>query len=139
MSNLTGRRIPSLDGIRAISIQMVLYGHLCGTRHFPVAIAEYGRWCRCLCGVLGFAGAHPNLRVMSSVRMDSLSLFAPKGARSPEAACPADGDKLDKSPPCDAVGRLPPGFRQKRYGQETTCASRPLDYARWLTPECAAP
>src|SRR5579875_425218 len=45
MSNPTGRRIPSLDGIRAISILMVCYGHLCGTRHFPVAIADYGRWC----------------------------------------------------------------------------------------------
>ncbi|HZX70617.1 MAG TPA: acyltransferase [Rhodanobacter sp.] len=45
MSNSTGRRIPSLDGIRAISILMVCYGHLCGTRHFPISIAEYGRWC----------------------------------------------------------------------------------------------
>ncbi len=45
MSNSTARRIPSLDGIRAISILMVLYGHLCGTRYFPVSIPEYGRWC----------------------------------------------------------------------------------------------
>ena len=30
-----GRRIPSLDGIRAVSILMVLYGHLSGTRGFP--------------------------------------------------------------------------------------------------------
>jgi len=30
-----GRRIPSLDGIRAVSILMVLYGHLTGTRGFP--------------------------------------------------------------------------------------------------------
>ncbi|GAB2545631.1 acyltransferase family protein [Rhodanobacter koreensis] len=45
MSNSTGRRIPSLDGFRAISILMVIYGHLCGTRHFPVSIQEYGRWC----------------------------------------------------------------------------------------------
>lgn len=45
MSNSTGRRIPSLDGIRAISILMVCYGHLSGTRHFPVSIPEYGRWC----------------------------------------------------------------------------------------------
>jgi peptidoglycan/LPS O-acetylase OafA/YrhL len=45
MSNSTARRIPSLDGIRAISILMVLYGHLCGTRYFPVSILEYGRWC----------------------------------------------------------------------------------------------
>ncbi|HEY8682705.1 MAG TPA: acyltransferase [Rhodanobacter sp.] len=37
--------MPSLDGIRAISILMVLYGHLCGTRYFPVSITEYGRWC----------------------------------------------------------------------------------------------
>ena len=45
MSNSTGRRIPSLDGIRAISILMVIYGHLAGTRHFPISISEYGRWC----------------------------------------------------------------------------------------------
>ena len=45
MSNSTDRRIPSLDGFRAISILMVLYGHLCGTRHFPISIPEYGRWC----------------------------------------------------------------------------------------------
>src|SRR5690348_1015134 len=30
-----GNRIPSLDGIRAVSILMVLYGHLTGTRGFP--------------------------------------------------------------------------------------------------------
>ena len=45
MSNSTSGRIPSLDGIRAISILMVCYGHLSGTRHFPVPIQEYGRWC----------------------------------------------------------------------------------------------
>lgn len=45
MSNSTARRIPSLDGFRAISILMVIYGHLCGTRHFPVSIPQYGRWC----------------------------------------------------------------------------------------------
>ena len=43
--NKQGARMPSLDGLRAISILMVCYGHLCGTRHFPVSIAEYGRWC----------------------------------------------------------------------------------------------
>jgi peptidoglycan/LPS O-acetylase OafA/YrhL len=37
--------MPSLDGIRAISILMVCYGHLSGTRHYPVSISEYGRWC----------------------------------------------------------------------------------------------
>jgi peptidoglycan/LPS O-acetylase OafA/YrhL len=45
MSNSMDRRIPSLDGVRAISILMVVYGHLCGTLHFPVSIPEYGRWC----------------------------------------------------------------------------------------------
>jgi len=30
-----GKRIPSLDGIRAVSILLVLYGHLSGTRGFP--------------------------------------------------------------------------------------------------------
>ena len=45
MANSTGQRMPSLDGIRAISILMVLYGHLSGTRHFPVANpGGYGRW-----------------------------------------------------------------------------------------------
>ncbi|MEW9623356.1 acyltransferase family protein [Rhodanobacter geophilus] len=37
--------MPSLDGLRAIAILMVCYGHLCGTRHFPVSVAAYGRWC----------------------------------------------------------------------------------------------
>jgi len=32
-------RIPSLDGLRAISIVMVLFGHLAGTRGFPVSYA----------------------------------------------------------------------------------------------------
>ncbi|NUO71390.1 MAG: acyltransferase, partial [Frateuria sp.] len=41
----TGTRMPSLDGLRAVSILMVCYGHLCGTRRFPVSIAQYGRWC----------------------------------------------------------------------------------------------
>ncbi|WP_158883549.1 acyltransferase [Rhodanobacter sp. L36] len=44
MSNSTDQRMPSLDGIRAISILLVLYGHLSGTRHFPVTNATYGRW-----------------------------------------------------------------------------------------------
>lgn len=45
MSNSTDSRMPSLDGIRAISILLVLYGHLSGTRHFPVSIQDgYGRW-----------------------------------------------------------------------------------------------
>lgn len=34
-SKAEDRRIPSLDGIRAVSILMVLYGHLTGTRGFP--------------------------------------------------------------------------------------------------------
>ncbi|MEO6237687.1 MAG: acyltransferase [Vicinamibacterales bacterium] len=32
-------RIPSLDGLRAVSIVMVLFGHLAGTRGFPVSVA----------------------------------------------------------------------------------------------------
>lgn len=32
-------RIPSLDGLRALSIVMVLFGHLAGTRGFPVSAA----------------------------------------------------------------------------------------------------
>jgi len=37
MRGAAGHRIPSLDGLRAISILMVLYGHLVGTRNFPTA------------------------------------------------------------------------------------------------------
>jgi len=46
MSNSTaGSRIPSLDGIRAISILLVLYGHASSTRDFPVSIiGKYGGW-----------------------------------------------------------------------------------------------
>lgn len=36
-------KIPSLDGFRAISILMVLYGHLCGTHRFPVSTVDYSR------------------------------------------------------------------------------------------------
>ena len=32
-------RIPSLDGLRAISIALVLLGHLAGTRSFPLTAA----------------------------------------------------------------------------------------------------
>ena len=45
MTGVTDRRIPSLDGFRAISILMVLYGHLMGTRGFPSAtVGVIGRW-----------------------------------------------------------------------------------------------
>jgi len=42
-----GGRMPSLDGLRAISIALVLLGHLRGTRHFftnlvPTGLAEFG-------------------------------------------------------------------------------------------------
>lgn len=37
---MSGHRIPSLDGFRAISILMVLYGHLVGTRNFPTAVVR---------------------------------------------------------------------------------------------------
>jgi len=38
----TGNRIRGLDGLRAISIAMVLLGHLCGTRYFlPAATLTY--------------------------------------------------------------------------------------------------
>lgn len=36
-------RIPSLDGLRALSISLVLLAHLTGTRNFPT-IPELGRW-----------------------------------------------------------------------------------------------
>lgn len=45
MTHASGNRIPSLDGFRAISILMVLYGHLGGTRNFPTpALGGAGRW-----------------------------------------------------------------------------------------------
>jgi len=31
-------RIPSLDGVRALSIGLVLLAHLTGTQHFPVGL-----------------------------------------------------------------------------------------------------
>ncbi len=36
-SPLSGGRIASLDGLRALSIALVLFCHLCGTRSFPVS------------------------------------------------------------------------------------------------------
>ena len=36
------QRIPSLDGLRAISILMVLYGHLISTRGFPLIHRGFG-------------------------------------------------------------------------------------------------
>ena len=35
------RTVPSLDGLRAISIAFVLFCHLCGTRHFPGKISFF--------------------------------------------------------------------------------------------------
>jgi peptidoglycan/LPS O-acetylase OafA/YrhL len=44
-SSTAGNRIPSLDGIRAISILLVLYGHASSTHDFPVSIVgKYGSW-----------------------------------------------------------------------------------------------
>lgn len=41
MSKLGTTRIPSLDGLRAVSILLVLYGHLCGTGGFGVSHDAY--------------------------------------------------------------------------------------------------
>jgi peptidoglycan/LPS O-acetylase OafA/YrhL len=38
MSASAERRIPSLDGLRAISISLVLLAHLAGTRNFPLSV-----------------------------------------------------------------------------------------------------
>jgi peptidoglycan/LPS O-acetylase OafA/YrhL len=38
------RRIPSLDGLRAISITLVLVSHLAGTRNFPLSAASGNFW-----------------------------------------------------------------------------------------------
>ena len=37
-----GRRLPSLDGLRAVAIGMVLLGHLCGTRGFGFLDLQIG-------------------------------------------------------------------------------------------------
>jgi peptidoglycan/LPS O-acetylase OafA/YrhL len=37
-------RIPSLDGLRAVSITLVLVAHLAGTRHFPLSEAAGNFW-----------------------------------------------------------------------------------------------
>src|SRR6185369_2820995 len=37
-------RIPSLDGLRAISIGLVLFSHLAGTRGFPISAAAANPW-----------------------------------------------------------------------------------------------
>jgi peptidoglycan/LPS O-acetylase OafA/YrhL len=44
MSHPASKRIPSLDGLRALSIGLVLLGHLAGTRHFlsHEAVARFG-------------------------------------------------------------------------------------------------
>jgi peptidoglycan/LPS O-acetylase OafA/YrhL len=40
----SAERIPSLDGLRAISIALVLFSHLAGTRGFPVSAAAANPW-----------------------------------------------------------------------------------------------
>jgi len=42
-ANRDSARIPSLDGLRAISIMLVLIGHLAGTRGFPLSAAAGNR------------------------------------------------------------------------------------------------
>jgi peptidoglycan/LPS O-acetylase OafA/YrhL len=44
MSNAVDRRIPSLDGLRAISIALVLISHLAGTANFPISAAQGNFW-----------------------------------------------------------------------------------------------
>jgi peptidoglycan/LPS O-acetylase OafA/YrhL len=39
----TQRTVPSLDGLRAISIEFVFIAHLTGTRHYPGALAPLGK------------------------------------------------------------------------------------------------
>jgi peptidoglycan/LPS O-acetylase OafA/YrhL len=44
MSAAADRRIPSLDGLRAISISLVLLSHLAGTRNFPLSAGSVNFW-----------------------------------------------------------------------------------------------
>jgi peptidoglycan/LPS O-acetylase OafA/YrhL len=44
MNPRAGARIPSLDGLRAISIALVLFAHMCGTRNFPLSVATENFW-----------------------------------------------------------------------------------------------
>ena len=48
------RRIPSLDGLRAISIGLVLVSHLAGTRNFPLSAAQGNFWALGEFGVVVF-------------------------------------------------------------------------------------
>ena len=52
MATRQAERIPSLDGLRAISIVLVLVGHLAGTRGFPLSAATGNFW------ALGELGVH---------------------------------------------------------------------------------
>ena len=42
MSSPAARRIPSLDGLRALSIALVIVSHLLGTRGFPFGTRAMG-------------------------------------------------------------------------------------------------
>ena len=44
MPTVHSSRIPSLDGLRAVSIALVLLGHLAGTRNFPIALPFIGSY-----------------------------------------------------------------------------------------------
>lgn len=44
MADKAHSRIPSLDGLRAVSIVLVLFSHLAGTRGFPVSTASGNFW-----------------------------------------------------------------------------------------------
>jgi peptidoglycan/LPS O-acetylase OafA/YrhL len=44
MTAAADRRIPSLDGLRAISILLVLVSHLAGTRNFPISASAGNFW-----------------------------------------------------------------------------------------------
>src|ERR1700741_1440801 len=48
------RRVPSLEGLRAISIPLVLISHLAGTRGFPLSAAATNPWALGIFGVTVF-------------------------------------------------------------------------------------
>ena len=71
-------RIPSLDGLRAISIAMVIFGHLVGTRGFPITRLHYdfgNLGVRVFFVISGFLITHLLLKEQAKIGVISLAGF----------------------------------------------------------------